>query len=291
MTFKNRKTISILVSLVVLLLPMIVLAEYNLLEPSIVGQSGTVASPGINTYLGWLYNAFFAIIAIITFMLIVSGGVDYVTSSIPSVKANGKEKIQRALKGFILALVAWLILETISSGGTFTNFQLDLENVGNGTVGSAGPTGNPTGSGNTNPGGNTGSGATGQSNITEADARKTLSDMGIGINADPPKTTLEGIQPTTIDGLKQIQADCPTCSLTVTDGTRKKYSTDPYSHSNGYKVDLRPTAEVDNYFSGWTYTGRRRDDNAPMYKKGKMTVADERNIPGRGAHWDLKVEP
>lgn len=116
--------------------------------------------------------------------------------------------------------------------------------------------------------------------------------MGISINANPPKTTLEGIQPTTIDGLKQIQTDCPNCSLTVTGGTENTgvHSASQYSHVNGYKVDLRPTTEVNNYFSGWKYIGKRGGDNAPMYQKDKMIAADERNIPGRDPHWDLQVK-
>ena len=302
MNLHSRKVIIFLASLVFLLIPVIVAyaADYVLLEPSLVDKNPGATSPGLTTYLGWLYNSFFALIAIASFVLIVWGGFEYVTSSIPGLKANGLARINQALLGFGIALFAWLILETISAG-TFTNINLNLDNVG-GTSFSAGPAG--TGGGTRGPSGPTtpatdnptpSTTGTGRSNITEDEARKKLESLGIPVNAQPPQTTLVGMQPTTIDALVNIKEDCPGCDLIVTGGTEDTaggHSPGVYSHVNGYKVDLRPSANVDKYFTtgDWKPIGTR-SDGARMYQNGTIIAADERNIPGRNPHWDLQVKP
>jgi len=306
MNLHSRKVIIFLASLVFLLIPVIVAyaADYVLLEPSLVDKNPGATSPGLTTYLGWLYNSFFALIAIASFVLIVWGGFEYVTSSIPGLKANGLARINQALLGFGIALFAWLILETISAG-TFTNINLNLDNVG-GTSYSAGPAG--TGGGTRVPSGPTtpatdnptpSTTGTGRSNITEDEARKKLESLGIPVNAQPPQTTLVGMQPTTVDALVGIKEDS-LCDLMVTGGTEDTtggHSPGMYSHVNGYKVDIDNNDCIDKYFTGWTKIAPRRDRVGgqtvlvPQYQNGNIIAADERHVPTRGSHWDIQVKP
>lgn len=308
MTLHSRKIIIFLTSLVFLLIPIMIAyaTDYVLLEPSLVDKNPGATSPGLTTYLGWMYNSFFAIIAIASFVLIVWGGFEYVTSSIPGLKADGRAKINQALTGFGIALFAWLLLETISAG-TFTNVNLNLDNVG-GTSFSAGPGGNgggttPTGGGqtpattaNTQTTPTTGSG---RSNMTEDEARKKLESLGIPVNAQPPQTTLVGMQPTTVDALVGIKEDS-LCDLMVTGGTEDTtggHSPGMYSHVNGYKVDIDNNDCIDKYFTGWTKIAPRRDRVngqtvlVPQYQNGNIIAADERHVPTRGSHWDIQVKP
>ncbi len=321
MNLHSRKVIIFLASLVFLLIPVIVAyaADYVLLEPSLVDKNPGATSPGLTTYLGWLYNSFFALIAIASFVLIVWGGFEYVTSSIPGLKANGLARINQALLGFGIALFAWLILETISAG-TFTNINLNLDNVG-GTSYSAGPAG--TGGGTRGPAGPTTPatnnptpptvGTNGPSNLKEQEVRDKLKAAGItpsstggeekvcADNQSEGCSTYAGLQQTTVDGVISIKKDCDSlqingekCSFVLVGGTEhgKLSPTNPYTHPAGYKVDIdRPNnntqTNVDKYFTSgdFKFIGNRSSDNAPQYSNGNVTAANE------GDHWDVTFKP
>lgn len=299
MKIYSKKTIFLIWGLILLLTPMALTyaTDYVLLEPSIIDNK-SATSQGLTIYLQYLYNSFFAFIAIASFFLIVWGGFEYVTSSIPGMKADGRAKINRALTGFGIALFAWLLLETISAG-TFTNIDLSLQNIG-GTSFSAGPAGTGGGTNQTpaTAGNNQTGTASGASDITEAEARKRFEDLGIPVNAQPPQTQLAGIQQDTIDAVVNMKEDSG-CNFIITGGTEDTgvHSTSIYGHTNGYKVDIDDNPCMNNYFTGWTKIAPRTDRVngqsvlVPRYQNGNIIAADERNVPTRGSHWDIQVKP
>ncbi|MGW0435593.1 hypothetical protein ACWDV4_24015 [Micromonospora sp. NPDC003197] len=71
----------------------------------------------------------------------------------------------------------------------------------------------------------------------------------------PTCTSFEGIRPATITGIitfKQVSG----CAITITGGTETGHAGTGYSHSNGYKVDVRLTACVQNHVANhYTYLG------------------------------------
>jgi hypothetical protein len=309
MTSEIKKIFSSIIAFIFLFGPTIVFAtsEYTLLEPSIVGKDPGTQSPGLMTYLSWLYNTFFVFIAIAAFALIVWGGFEYIASSIPSIKSSGKTKIIRALQGLGLALVSWLILETISAG-TFTNINISLEGVG-GVGNSAGPAGNNTSiprgnnagqpSGVPNSGGNTtnstGAIANSATNLSEQDARNQVQQMGYSVNhanscnngQTSGCTNLEGLQPETMAGLQTMRDRCPNCDFVITAGTEHGDSTmGTFSHRNGYKIDFRDNDAANTYFTtnGFVYR-RTRSDGARVYTNGNVTAAREPD------HWDVTFTP
>ncbi len=73
------------------------------------------------------------------------------------------------------------------------------------------------------------------------------------------------------------------CAVNITGGTEAGHSGGTYSHWNGYKVDITPTACVSNYIvRNFTYLGRRQGDLAPMYRSPAGNIyARESN------HWDI----
>ena len=96
---------------------------YTLLEPlpcvdagnnagCTVGQQITGAV-NFKTYVNNAFSLIIALAAVASVMMIVYGGFQYMTSTIPGVKSDGKEKIQNALTGLLLVLSAYLILRTI----------------------------------------------------------------------------------------------------------------------------------------------------------------------------------
>ena len=309
----RSKILALGLSSAFLFLPTVVLAEYKLLEPTIVDRTGDVSSPGLGIYLGWLFNAFFAVVAIVTFIQIIITGVSYVTSAIPQVKAVAKDKMGQALFGFALALGAWLILNTISPG-TFTNIDLSLENVVQTATsgGSSTPTNPPS-----TPGQDTGNelpndprnSESGPSDKTTQQACDELRNAGYTITSSNGKspcdgpgsnTEVAGLQPTTIERAQQMKQDCEQktpgqCNFIITGATEGGHSANtPYDHANGYKMDFEDNDSADNYFTqNFTRKGTR-GDGAPLYYSpdGKIVAADER-APGMGtgSHWDVTFLP
>lgn len=72
------------------------------------------ASCPFGAYLGTVINATLGIIALLAFLMIVLGGIEYMTSELISSKQAGKDKILNAIWGILIALGAWLILNTIN---------------------------------------------------------------------------------------------------------------------------------------------------------------------------------
>ena len=68
----------------------------------------------LSRYLNTMLTIFIGICAVLAVVMIVLGGIEYMTSELPGNKENGKEKIRNAVFGLLLALGAWLILYTIN---------------------------------------------------------------------------------------------------------------------------------------------------------------------------------
>ncbi len=65
-------------------------------------------------YLNMLIKIFIGLCAVLAFIMIVMGGIEYMTSELVSGKANGKERIMGAILGLLLALGAYTLLNTLN---------------------------------------------------------------------------------------------------------------------------------------------------------------------------------
>src|SRR3989338_2415016 len=81
-------------------------------DPSSVGGEG--GSDALGKYLNAMIKLFIGICAVLAVIMIVLGGIEYMTSELPGNKESGKKKITQAIFGLLLALGAWLILYTIN---------------------------------------------------------------------------------------------------------------------------------------------------------------------------------
>jgi len=92
-------------------------ADYTLLEPGVFGQEQGFAVNGtgdFTDYANMVFTALLTLAIALAILYIVIGGFTYVTSSIAGEKEAGKNKIKEALKGLLIILLAWLILNTIN---------------------------------------------------------------------------------------------------------------------------------------------------------------------------------
>jgi type IV secretory pathway VirB2 component (pilin) len=68
----------------------------------------------IGTYLNVMIRIFIGLCAVLAVVMIVIGGIEYMTSELPGTKEHGKERIQGAIFGLVLALGAWTLLYQIN---------------------------------------------------------------------------------------------------------------------------------------------------------------------------------
>lgn len=101
--------------------------DYKLLAP-IPGIDQGDGTADIATYLPALIKTIIGLATGVAVLLVMYGGAQYLLSTIPNVKANGRKTIQDALVGLVLLSVSWIILYTINP--KLVQFSLKLDNVG-----------------------------------------------------------------------------------------------------------------------------------------------------------------
>ncbi|MDQ5954394.1 MAG: hypothetical protein QG583_322 [Patescibacteria group bacterium] len=65
-------------------------------------------------YMNLMISIFMGIAAVLAMLMIIIGGLEYMTNELASAKESGKHKITQAVLGLLLALAAYLILNTIN---------------------------------------------------------------------------------------------------------------------------------------------------------------------------------
>lgn len=79
----------------------------------------------IQTYLPGVFKLAIGIAGVLAVLMIIIGGVQYITTDAIQGKSEGKERIQNALWGLVLVLVSWILLYTINP--KLTVFNLNIE--------------------------------------------------------------------------------------------------------------------------------------------------------------------
>lgn len=91
--------------------------------PNITYNRGSIGG-----YLGGLFNFFLGLAALLAVVVISFGGIQYITTDAIQGKSDGKAKINQALLGLLLALAAFIILNTINPD--LVNLNLDPRDSG-----------------------------------------------------------------------------------------------------------------------------------------------------------------
>ncbi|MBX4216189.1 hypothetical protein KW797_04550, partial [Candidatus Parcubacteria bacterium] len=82
--------------------------------PGTALSSTTPLGGGFSTYLNEVFNIILGIAIVLSVIMIVIGGIQYLSTDAIGGKSEGKQKLQNALIGLLLALGAFLILNTIN---------------------------------------------------------------------------------------------------------------------------------------------------------------------------------
>jgi len=88
--------------------------QYDLLAPLPFFGSTFDIKGGLTPYLQVLFQLLIGIAGLLSVIMIVIGGIEYMSTDAIQGKEEGKERITQAILGLILALGAWLLLNTIN---------------------------------------------------------------------------------------------------------------------------------------------------------------------------------
>lgn len=240
--------------------------KYTPLEnlPGFENQGGDFA-----TYFGNLYKLALWIVGISALFMLVVGGFLYLSSAgNTALLGTAKKTIYSALIGLVIALVSWLLLDTINS---------DLTNLKLSGLSGAISSGSSSGTGSSASAGTGSGGSTATGTYTHAEAAAALSAAGIGITSSSGRigcsdvgcTTLEGIPKSAIDNLISIKKDCG-CSFNVTGGTEAGHA----SHGSGKPiVDVTQDTTLGNFlYSKAGGSGGATITKSPGYGISKICV-------------------
>ena len=107
-----KKTVSVL-SMFLFMFGARMASAYAILE-SIPGISAGSA-PSLSTYLRAVFLTGIGLAGVLAVLMIVIGGIQYIGSGMsPSGKSDAKDRIRNAIMGLLLALLSWIILNTIN---------------------------------------------------------------------------------------------------------------------------------------------------------------------------------
>src|SRR3989344_4837402 len=119
-----KKTFLIIIVLCSLSTATIVLAQtdYTLLAPidDYVGEKTQA-----NSYLASIFRLAIAVAGGLAVIMIIWGGIQYMSTDAIGGKSEAKDTIQNAIWGLLLALGAYIILNTINT--KLTDFNLNIE--------------------------------------------------------------------------------------------------------------------------------------------------------------------
>lgn len=276
---------------------------------------------GIQNIVSWGKS----VLVIIALVAIVAGAIMYVISAGNSgMMELGRNVIKQALWGVVITLAAWLIVNTIlwlmasklTDGGdnflsiaSWYDFQCSTEIITPGAV-SVSST-KPNADGTCNPGYHLSQsgqscledappvpdGTNAVNSVGENGVRNTLSENGITVNrpnaCNPGQTSgctdVGNLRENSINGIidfkKNCGDDCPIMLNGGSEGNKIHNENGVYNHINGYKVDIAPNAQVDNYITNnpdFTRIPGTRSDGATGYRdKAGNTYYREKT------HWDV----
>lgn len=222
--------------------------------PGTVESGCNISDPNANcqadlgTFLPGVFRLLIAIAGGLATLVMVIGGVQYLSTDAISGKEEGMERINNALVGLLLAIASWLILNTINPNTL--NFNLSLNRIpapagvaptDPGTVGvhSCTKTTNPT-CYNYYPDGSAWPADDVERGLLQAANNVTVTSTGGGTVCTTVGqsgcTSLYGLSSNAIAGLITLGVTCPGCVIEVTAGTEFWAHN---THGPGYgRVDL-----------------------------------------------------
>lgn len=254
--------------------PIVVTAQAGGLVPC-SGPDCTTAS--VVALVAKLMDYLIKMLGAIAAIALVYAGFKMVTSQgNENAWKSAKEVFGNVIIGIVIILSAWLVVDLILKGLTGKGLEewsgdfsivKDVSNTGSvNDLSRTGVNGNQ---------------------YTDEEARAILERSHIGVNKTVQEgTSLQNINKATIADAIALKQAC-NCEVTITGGTESTggHSIGTYSHGNGYKYDIRQTAELNSYIINNFLRAGTRSDGAALYRSSSGSIyAYEQD------HWDVLVK-
>lgn len=91
--------------------------------PGLTKPIDTADPNALGIYLNAIIKLAIGLSAVLAVLMIIMGGLEYITSELPGAKGEGKQRITNAVIGLLVALGAWLLLFTINPKLLDTNLS------------------------------------------------------------------------------------------------------------------------------------------------------------------------
>ena len=248
--------------------------------------TGGNCTPGIGFagYLNVMINLFIGICAVLAMIMIIMGGIQYMTSELISGKEAGKEQVTHAVLGLLLALGAYAILNTINPD--LLNIGLNKLPTASITVQSSDTAQSPPANGQAYPYTTYKQGDVWPSDKTTRDALNGIKGGNVVVNA-PPCTKVGNFGCTSVYQLNtafvtKLNNECTNCKLTITEGTAfwaHSANNLKVHYPGGFSVDLSETPTLKSELSSnWQKTHFDKwfqNKGADCYYKNGMGLVDE----------------
>ena len=219
-----RKAVNLLMVIVfvVLILPHGVLAapgDYTPLEPIPVLGGSTVS---LSSYIPNLVKLIIQIAGALAVVMIVLGGVQYLSTDAIGGKSEGKQRIENAIYGLLLAIGAYVILNTINPGTL--QLQLTIDPI----KGTTPPVVTP-------PPGGWASDAVERANLASSPNSVTVNKANCSNIGQSNCTSVTGLRQSIINSLKALKQACG-CTVIITGGTEYWLHSSGTQHKPGGNV-------------------------------------------------------
>lgn len=247
-------------------LALMLMPFYPALAQIKTGLPGITATSNPADFIKSIYGFALLIGGVLALGAIVYGGIRYMTAAgNPSSQSEGKEWIKGSIFGLLLLFGAYAVLNFINPDIT----TLSL------------PTLSPIPASQAPSGG-------GGGGYTDAQARELLIKNGVG---GKDRVTLNGVQPELVARLIALKQACGSqCAVLITSSTGDSHEAGRCSHSGGFKADIRPDENLDNFITTRYTKAGKWQNGAQLYRdQNGVIYADERNISGVVPHWDMAV--
>jgi hypothetical protein len=116
---KIKKIVTFVISTFGLFFSSSVLATVSYIPlESIPGTNFSSTNPvtfeNLSMFFGQVFNYGLAVTAVLALIMVIAGGIQYMTTDSWMGKEDGRKRIEEALIGLGIALISWLILYTIN---------------------------------------------------------------------------------------------------------------------------------------------------------------------------------
>jgi hypothetical protein len=267
--------------------------SYKLLAP-LPNLTIVSGSNPLGTYLPIIFNLAIGLSAVFAVLMIVIGGLQYISSDAIQKKSEGKERIKNAVISLVLVIGSWLILNTINPNLLDINLVINPATASNstGTLGTLNLNGTII---NLN---------TNDQLVSENWAATKFAEGGFTIKSsgnctdptNPSCTSVAGMHSDTVAGLIALRMMCGSnCEqLVITGGTEVGHAEGGLSHESGFKADISNTQGDGAAFNNFIGNLVQLQNNVPMTTGGFYNISVgplNYQVHPEGDHMDIVVIP